>query len=220
MIEPIFCSLSNAYLIKINDRNVLIDSGMSWDAKTILNFLQKRIKKLDLIFLTHAHPDHYGACRDIQESTGAPIAIHHEDEELLQSGKIFLGKTKGTGRLMKIFAWLYNRFPNRKIPEADLLVDDGDQFSSFGIEAEVIHTPGHTPGSSSLLFSDGSIFIGDLASSSGNPHIQKYFAQDWSILANSLYKIKARKPRLIYPGHGHQIIDGKLFDKLIEISTV
>lgn len=219
MIKPIFCTLSNAYLINTNDRNILIDTGMIWDGKTILNYLNKRIERLDLIFLTHAHPDHYGSCKMIQEITGAPMAIHQEDLALLRSGKIFLGKTRGIGQLMKLFAWFVNYLPHQDAPEPDLILEDGEQLFSIGIEAEVIHTPGHTPGSSSLLFSDGSIFIGDLVSSSRKPHIQKYFAQDWSTLVDSVHKIIKRKPRIIYPGHGQKAIEGSLLVDMIKIFT-
>ena len=219
MIEPIICSVSNAYLINNNDRNILIDTGMIWDGKTILNFLHKRIERLDLIYLTHAHPDHYGSCKMIQEITGAPIAIHQEDLALLQSGKIFLGKPRGIGRLMKLIAWFFNQLPHWDPPEPDLLLEDSDHLLSIGIEAEVIHTPGHTAGSSSLLFSDGSIFVGDLASSSRNPHIQKYFVQDWSILVESVHKIIKKEPRIIYPGHGQKAISGSLLINMIKTFT-
>ncbi len=214
-IYPIHCSLSNAYLISKSGKYVLIDAGMPWDENLILNFLNQRISKLDLIYLTHAHPDHYGSCKAIQQKTSAPIAIHHKDEKLLRSGKILLGNTRGFGNLVKIIAWVFNLLPNTIIPDPNLLLDDGDQLTSIGIEAEVLHTPGHTPGSSSLLFPDGSVFVGDLASSTGSPHIQKYFAQDWSALSSSIKKVKTQKPMLLYPGHGRQPIEGKFLDGIV-----
>jgi glyoxylase-like metal-dependent hydrolase (beta-lactamase superfamily II) len=91
----------------------------------------------------------------------------------------------------------------------DFLIDDGESFERIGIKATCIHTPGHTAGSCSLFFESGDIFVGDLISSTGNPHIQRYFAINWSDVSKSVVKVKNLNPNRIFPGHGTYVINGE-----------
>jgi glyoxylase-like metal-dependent hydrolase (beta-lactamase superfamily II) len=67
-----------------------------------------------------------------------------------------------------------------------------------------LHSPGHTPGSSTLILDKGIAFAGDLVSSTGTPHVQRYFAHDWPALESSLKDLQAERPHLVYPGHGRR----------------
>jgi glyoxylase-like metal-dependent hydrolase (beta-lactamase superfamily II) len=219
MIYPIYCSFSNVFLVEEHEKYILIDAGFPWDKIRILNVINQRAPRLDLIYITHAHPDHYGCAKTIREITNAPIAIHQEDELLLRSGKISLGETKGFGSVFEVPSNGFNKLTSFNPPNPDVILHDGDTLEPFGIEAEIIHTPGHTPGSSSILFSNGSAFVGDLASSTGHTHIQRYFAQDWSMLFTSVQKISKRRPKSIFPGHGRRVINGDYLDQFVILST-
>ena len=87
---------------------------------------------------THTHFDHVGATRDVQEATNAPTMLHEDDLFLYRSMQMQLD-TFG----------IPIRAPEPV--EIDRFLSDGDSVSAGTIEAGVLHTPGHTPGS--LCFS-------------------------------------------------------------------
>lgn len=122
----------------------VIDPGDDVDA--VLDVLGER--ELSLVILTHGHFDHLGACRALVEARPAPIVIHREDAE-------FITSAEGTGGAL--FG-----FHGHIAPAADCIVDDGDVLELGNLAMEVVHTPGHTPGSICLLVRDPS---------SGSPHL-------------------------------------------------
>jgi hydroxyacylglutathione hydrolase len=92
--------------------------------------------------------------------------------------------------------------------QADLLVEDGASFAELGLPARVLHTPGHTPGSSCLITEGGLAFAGDLVSTTGGPHSQRYFADNWKLVGESLKRLQEAAPKLAYPGHGRRPLTG------------
>jgi glyoxylase-like metal-dependent hydrolase (beta-lactamase superfamily II) len=83
---------------------------------------------------THTHFDHIGATKAVQAATQAPTMIHEED--------LFLYE----GVQMQLDSF---RVPFRapEMAEIDRFLSDGDTVSTGGLEAGVVHTPGHSPGS-------------------------------------------------------------------------
>jgi glyoxylase-like metal-dependent hydrolase (beta-lactamase superfamily II) len=90
--------------------------------------------------------------------------------------------------------------------EADILLEDGDSLEEYGINAYVMHTPGHTPGSTTLIVNDTMAFAGDLVASGRKVHAQRSYAQDWLEVAQSLVRLAKAGPEIIYPGHGSEPI--------------
>ncbi len=72
-----------------------------------------------------------------------------------------------------------------------------------------MHTPGHNLGSSSLIIEDRFAFVGDLASTNFGPHVQRFFAQDWSLVEGGYQKIRALELEMIFGGHGHKPMTGE-----------
>lgn len=102
------------------------------------------------IVCTHAHLDHVMAARAIKEATGAPVLLHPDDLALLRAVP-----------QQAAFFGLAAEAP----PEPDYLLRDGDDLEIAGTKLQVLHTPGHTPGSVSvygagLLFSGDTLFRG------------------------------------------------------------
>ncbi len=73
----------------------------------------------------------------------------------------------------------------------------------------MLHTPGHTPGSSVLIVDDAYAFVGDLISANGKPHAQSMYAQDWPQLADSIARVQALDLAWVYSGHGDEPISGE-----------
>ena len=149
---------SNAYLLVEADRLTLVDSGAPGAGKKIFSYIEaigRSPQELEQIILTHSHPDHTGPLREVSRVTGATIAVHQGDTT-------FRVKTQDRwlhypGQL-PAFDWEMPML--RRIP-AHQLIEDGQELPVLG-GLQVVHTPGHTPGSLCLyLPQHGVLFTGD-----------------------------------------------------------
>ena len=159
----------------------LIDPGGNPDR--IKNFLG--IEKLNLKFIinTHGHGDHIAA----NGYFSAPIYIHRLDGIFLTDAEKNLSSAFG--------------FPIVS-PKAARLLEDRDKVFLSGLELEIIHTPGHTPGSISIK-SDNIIFTGDALFNGGIGRTDFAYGDEDTLLKS----IKGRlliydDDTIIYPGHG------------------
>lgn len=215
-IYTIRASLSNVYLIVSDAGCCLVDAGSPGEDRKILHQLHELTSStLRLIYITHAHFDHCGSAAAIRRQTGAPIAIHHADAEDMARGRTVLGTARGRGKVLRMLFALARPLIKLEPAPADILLDDDDDLTGYGLDATVIHTPGHTAGSSALFLNATTLFAGDLLSSTGRPHLQRYFAQDWPSLTESLARVQSLAPDLVYPGHGRQPISGAALQKLM-----
>ncbi|MBE9479783.1 MAG: MBL fold metallo-hydrolase [Chloroflexi bacterium] len=214
-VHPIKLRMSNAYVVEFPSAMVLIDAGSPGDAQKILSRLNAfRGKPLRLIYITHAHLDHYGAAASIQCATNAPVAIHTEDAGTMAKGETHLGQVRGRGRLTAALMPIVRRlFPVESIT-ADHVIHDGQDLGDFGLPGQVLHTPGHTPGSTSLIVDGRLAFVGDLFSTFGKPHTQRLYAHDWSEIEKSLERLKELDLEWLYPGHGRRPLSGEEFASL------
>ncbi len=213
-ITRIGLRFSNVYLVEWDEGQVLVDAGMRWDAGAILRHPSLATDRLLMILLTHAHIDHFGAAAGIRRAAGTPVAIHHADAGALRLGRSPLGQPRGLGRFLVFAAKLLERVQPPEPCEPDLLLEEGDLLNLPGISARVLHTPGHTYGSSTFLFEGRHAFVGDLLSSTGEAHVQRYLAQDWAVLYDSVRRVQAANPEWVYPGHGELPIEGAGFSGL------
>lgn len=214
-VHSMRAGMGHVHLIESDHSLILIDAGSPHHEQKILNKMRALNRSdLRLIFITHAHFDHYGSAAALHQATGAPIAIHHQDACLMEQGQTPLGIVRGRGKLARLFLPLYEKWVHFTPPKADLQLDDGDELEVFGIGGKVIHTPGHTPGSASLLVEGRIAFVGDLLSANGRPHAQRYYADDWEKLARSVERMKRIGPELTYTGHAHKPLNRKALKKL------
>ena len=136
---------TNCYLAYCSETRAaaVIDPGA--DPEKIIQTTAELELKPVLLINTHGHVDHVGANKDIKDKYGVPLCIHEADQKMLksvlQSGLSFLLGAKAS-------------------PDADRFLEDGEILDIGHQQLEVIHTPGHSPGSISLK-SDGLIFSGD-----------------------------------------------------------
>lgn len=112
---------------------VVIDPGD--DIEQISKILAKHDLRLKYIIATHAHIDHVGGIEKLKKATGAPVLMHKNDLPLYQS-------------LAMQADWLGVEAPG--ITEVDQFLKEGDALRWGNLCLEVLHTPGHSPGSLSL----------------------------------------------------------------------
>jgi glyoxylase-like metal-dependent hydrolase (beta-lactamase superfamily II) len=85
----------------------------------------------------------------------------------------------------------------------DIVMDDGFDLNEYGIPGRIIHTPGHSPSSISIISDNGETLIGDLVREEGSGEIGLgAFYEDKQVLLESLEKVAACEPRIIYLSHG------------------
>jgi glyoxylase-like metal-dependent hydrolase (beta-lactamase superfamily II) len=208
-IYPITLGFDHVYIIK-DQGTILVDSGSPKQGvkfSKALKGLPVTPEDIQLIVLTHGHWDHIGSAKEIKEITGAKIALHEREKEWLEKSQ----KPMPPGVTMwgTIFGTVIRSFlPLVHISPTNVDVELGDEpmsLSEYGIPGRIIHTPGHSSGSVSVLLDTGDAFVGDLAMnkfplrlSPGTP----IFAEDWEKLKKSWEILLDQGAKKIYPTHG------------------
>lgn len=214
-IQSFQAGQSVAHLIETPSGLILVDAGSPGKEQQIMGEIMRMGKReLGLIFITHAHFDHYGSAAAVRRISGAPIAIHEQDAEFMARGKTPLGFVRGRGKIAQVFLPLAELLYKPEPTKADIVFKEDHHFTDGVPKVTAIHLPGHTPGSSGLIIEDKIVFVGDLLSTRGQPHAQRYYATDWSQISWSLDRLKSLKPEWVYTGHGRKPLSGQELKKL------
>jgi hydroxyacylglutathione hydrolase len=212
-IHPLTLGFVQAYLIETATGLVLVDCGMPRQEGAILRAVEQLGHGgLKLIFITHAHADHYGSAAALVRLTGAPVAVHRADAQAMANGETPIRGAKGLNRAITSLALRLDPTPPVR---ADVLLDDGDSLAQYGVPGIVVHTPGHTAGSCCLVLEDGSGFVGDLVSAGKEPHLQHTFVEDAAQLRQSFLRLRELRLAKVYAGHGSRILTGDELDRVI-----
>ncbi len=216
-IHSLTLGMARAYLVESKSGLLLVDAGSPGQEGHVLRLMRK-LKRVDLrlIFITHAHLDHYGSAAALRRLTGAAIAIQRLDADAMRHGETPLGEARGRGVIIMRLLPLLRPLMRLEPTPPDLILEDEWDLSEYGPQATVIHTPGHTHGSCCLFIEGRYAFAGDLVSNSGKPHYQRYYAHDWAQIPKSLARLKALAPETVYPGHGRRPLT---LDELIALNT-
>ncbi len=210
----------NGFLVYTSDAALLIDTGYKGMGDQVARALKRcdlSSESLKLILLTHTHFDHAGGAAELKSMyPSAQLVVHRKEAELLKSGRASI--PPGTRWKGKIISWVgRNFFPGvaKYDPcEHDAVIDNRMDLSPFGINGKVIHTPGHTLGSLTVLLGDGRALIGDNAMGiPGKPHFPP-FAMDREGVLNSWEKIISAGSQWLYPAHGHRFHVDELIAEL------
>jgi len=214
-IHPISCGLGYAFLIENEVGLYLVDCGSPHQEKKVLDLMGKLGRNdLKLIWITHAHYDHYGSAAALQAKTGAPIGVYPDDAEALRAGRSDLGIVHGIGHLFPLGLAITKFFVPLPPVKPEVMLEDGASLVDFGLLAWVYHTPGHTPGHSSLWLEDGTLIIGDLIGQKERACRQTLLATDWEALDLSLARMQALKPRQVFTGHSARPVPTEEFCSL------
>lgn len=201
MLIRIKGAISNCYLL-LGERPVLVDTGAPGDLKRILAALKTVSldpKDLALILLTHGHSDHAGCAAELKRRSGAQLALHAGDVPLVRQGRNGILAAQDTlGRLLRPF--VDEEF---EPCEPDLVFRDGFSLEPHGVKGRVLATPGHTPGSASVVLASGEAIIGDVLSGSfvwpnkSRPH---WFCNDPESNTRSLVRLAREGLLRCHPG--------------------
>tara|TARA_E500000305_G_scaffold110608_1_gene119154 strand:+ start:22966 stop:23754 length:789 start_codon:yes stop_codon:yes gene_type:complete len=201
----------NAFLISRGDRAVLVDTGLPNSEPKIEKALNARRldwSNLTLILLTHAHIDHAGSAARVQMRSAAPLLAHHDELPYCQGEPPRLRPSGPFGRVFYRTGAIQRPF--EAVTPDVIMTTDGFDLSEFGIAAQVLHTPGHTPGSVSVLLEDGRVIAGDLAASGillggiacrARPKSPPFEEEPLHVVA-SLQRLLSVGGRAFFLGHG------------------
>ena len=147
-----------------------------------------------LILNTHGHFDHVGANRDIKDAFDIPLAIHALDNPMLELA----------GRLEMSFV-----LEAKDSPPADFFLQDKARIPVGESQLEVLHTPGHSPGSVCLL-GDGFLLSGDTLFYEGVGRTDLPGGSDRDLKSSLRSKILVLPPETrVLPGHGPRTTVGQ-----------
>jgi glyoxylase-like metal-dependent hydrolase (beta-lactamase superfamily II) len=197
----------NVYVIG----DVLVDAATRRAGRRILRQLEGRM--ITAHALTHAHPDHQGASKEVCEALGIPLWCGEADADAMEQGTIPDTQPKHPiNRLIDRF-WLGPPFPvARRLRE-------GDVVAGF----EVLHVPGHSPGHVAFWReSDRALIAGDVLTNMDTitalPGLHEprwFFTPDPAMNRASARRIAALEPELVCFGHGRPLRDPEKLKRFV-----
>lgn len=133
--------LNNSFILTKNKKSIIIDP--SFNAKKIISFIKNQKLKVDGILITHGHFDHLGQTIEILKEFDTSFYLQINDAKICETSKYMLFGKIDEFLISKIVTF------NNKLPK----IQNWE-------ELNVLHTPGHTPGSS-CYYNDKYVFSGD-----------------------------------------------------------
>ncbi len=181
---------SNVYLIEDEDP-IVVDAGTGMFADTTLTEISKLVplKKVERIILTHSHYDHIGGAGIFQRATGGKIYLHEEEARPILAGDTSLTASDIFGK---------------RLGQLDIEpIKTGQTIDTGAGHFEVLHTPGHSPGSICLHDKgSASAIVGDTVFCDGAVGRWDLPGGDLAQLIASLKRVQKLGIRNMYPGHG------------------
>jgi glyoxylase-like metal-dependent hydrolase (beta-lactamase superfamily II) len=166
----------NCWIIGDDEEVIVVDPGS--DAGVVLDAVGER--EVMAVICTHGHPSHTAAAVEVAARDEAPVAVHPKDRMFWREAH-----------------------PD---DDPDIDMEEGGFFEVADVALEVIHAPGHTPGSVCLYSDDlQAVFVGDVVSASGPvPHEKEFpdFSRQLSSIGEQVLTLPG--PTRVLPGHGDE----------------
>lgn len=214
MITTVKSGNTNCYILSNEnmDRYVLVDAGTTQDKYFIEKLkLTGKLTKIGLLILTHGHYDHVGYASILQKEFNIPVTIHLNDIEKVRHSSMDFPPAKGvlSGIIRKLTIKNIKAatYPNL---EPDIILGSQLNLEDFP-EIKILYLPGHTKGSIGIVF-ENNLLVGDLIMNMPFPSTT-WFAEDFSMVRESIHSIYQSPFIRIYPGHGSSF-SGKLLKNL------
>jgi glyoxylase-like metal-dependent hydrolase (beta-lactamase superfamily II) len=175
----------------------LIDAGLPGSRRPLERYLARlgrSMSELRRIVCTHGHPDHIGGVREMTADTEAEVLMHPADIAGLKVTLREAWNARGRGKLI---AW-FTRGPHAATP-----IHDGEELPVLG-GLQVIHTPGHTPGSVCFYAPKHRIlFTGDVLQviKGRVTFAHRYFSSDFAMACESVERLTEFDVRTIAFSH-------------------
>ncbi|AZN40037.1 MBL fold metallo-hydrolase [Paenibacillus albus] len=187
---------TNCYLLteETGKRAFIVDPGMG--PKRLIERIKERGLTIEAIVLTHAHFDHMAGVDDVRRAFGCPVYLHDAEADWLTDAR-----KNGSARWEDVT-------PPLTTEPAEYALSEGQQLELIGHTFRIMHTPGHSPGSVSLLCGEH-LLSGDVLfrQSVGRTDLPGGKERDlYDSIRTKLYKLDPAVR--VYPGHGPQTTIG------------
>lgn len=181
----VFQGFSNTYIVYNHGEGVIVDPGNPFD--NIVDQVENL--KVNAIIITHGHFDHYLYLDDYKERLEAPVYMNFKDKYLVDNAP----------KWVKEFFGISIDY----VPELDYDLTEGMSIVIGGLSLKIIETPGHSPGSISIVGPDF-LITGDLVFEDGGIGRTDLLGGNERELVNSIKRVmQFPDDYMIYPGHGN-----------------
>lgn len=218
-IRLVKVGITNCYLVKTVNNAILIDTGQKRKVDKLTSFLKAYSDhqlKLDYLILTHTHYDHTQNANQIKKLYSLKVIVHQKEADFLKAG--FTTLPKGTTFLTDFISSMGNKYAS-SIGKYSPVTPDIEFKDNYQLQDDqsikLIHTPGHTIGSISILIDDEIAIVGDTLFGILPNKILPPFADDKNELIKSWKKLSDTNCDLFLPAHG-KVINRKLLERELE----
>jgi len=197
-----------------DQKTIIVDTGNPGSVPKILDAMKKHciaIEDVSSILVTHSHLDHSGSAAELQKVLKVPIAMHRFEKEYVENGtRLPLTPKDWFGKLFKRTPLIKKNVEKFKV---DIVLEGGEDLKPYGVDGTVIFTPGHTPGSVSVMLGNGEMIAGDVVSGgillggiiNSDVPTWPIFHDDTINSIKSLKQIIDLSPIKVHVGHGGPI---------------
>ena len=195
---------SNVFLLSRGARNILVDTGSRWQWGRLETRLRSLgVEHIDHLILTHSHYDHADNARRVKHRYGASVIVHRAEARFMEGeGMAVPG---GTNAVTRFIVGTIGRAMAARCVETcpcDILVDTIYDLSPFGLNAYVLPTPGHSPGSMSVVVDEEIAVVGDALFGVFRWSVLPPYAADLDRTIESWGRLLETGCELFLPGHG------------------
>lgn len=200
---------SNVFLIQSEGKTILVDTGPA----RLFNRLRSGLKKLDIksidyLVITHAHFDHAANAARVREEFSAKVVIHRTEASLLEKGMnaLIKGTNPFTSVMVNLISPLLLSLTKYEQCKPDIINDSGFFLPGIHSDIYLLHTPGHTDGSQSVIIDKEIACVGDAMFGVFPWSVFPPFANNTENLVKSWGKLLDTGCRLFLPSHGSENI--------------
>lgn len=204
-IIRILSGRSNVFLLTSGNRKLIVDTGISLMWPLLVHRLNKLgIKSIDYLVLTHTHNDHAANAARLREKYNLRVMVHSSEAGYLNSGQNILpaGTNPATRFIIKFLGKVYLKYFKYPPCPHDYIINDFYDLKGFGFNACVIHTPGHTVGSVSVIVEDKIAIVGDTMFGISKKSVFPPYANDTVNMIRSWDKLLQTGCSIFIPSHG------------------
>jgi hydroxyacylglutathione hydrolase len=220
-VYQVLSGRSNVFLLTFGGKNILVDTSPAFMWKTLEKRLASlKIETIEYLILTHTHFDHAANAQKIKEKYNAQILVHKSEVSFLSKGENIV--PEGTNLIVKtiieIFAKRFISFSRYKPCQFDILIENSFDLNIIGFNAYILHTPGHTTGSLSIIIDNEIALVGDTMFGIFKWSVFPPFANDIIQMIRSWGMLLETDCRIFIPSHGTanpRVLVQKEYDKWI-----
>lgn len=200
---------SNSFLVNQENNYILVDTGRGNSWKELTAKLEELLgeNKLSCLILTHTHFDHVENANRLKKKYNCKIIVHESEADYLKRGNAPLPKGANlvTGFIVDVLGKKMQSRYKYESTNPDILVGEKLDLCLFGFNTHIIHTPGHSKGSMSIIIDDEIAIVGDTLFDVFGNSIFPPFAEDTETIIESWKKLLETNCKLFLPGHGKGI---------------